>query len=208
VSTPRYHPPVLSRAAIVVASLASASACAKKSDAPPAPALYVEGASCALYACNPGLVCTRTSKRCAKPEDAEVLKDRAAERERERSFLEQSGVAVAPPPAEAPVPQPPPTAEPPAAPTSPSGVAATSGAVRIVRVANKNVGAWVMAACRADERLVSGGCKLDDPNRVMPVDSYPSSDSPADTIGGRWNCGKKDLAVDLPLEAFALCQRL
>jgi hypothetical protein len=199
------------RTLAILASLSCAAACKKKDDIAPAPpALYVEGASCALYACNPGLVCTRTSKRCAKPDDPEVLKERAAERDRERSFLEQSGVEVAPPPAEAPVPQPPPAIEAPvlSPPASPNGAAAASGAIRIVRVANKNVGAWVIAACRADERLVSGGCKLDDPSRLMSLDSYPSSESGADTIGGRWNCGKKELAVDLPLEAFALCQRL
>lgn len=188
---------MLSRAAIAFALLVITSACKKKEEDRPVAPQHVEGASCALYACNPGLVCTRTSKRCAKPDDPEVAQDRAAERERERAFLEQSGVAVAPAPVEAPVPMPPPAAG-----------AATSGAVRIVRVGNKNAGAWVIAACRADERLVSGGCKITDPNRVLLLDSYPSGDSATDTVGGRWNCGNKDLAFDIPLEAFALCQRL
>lgn len=161
-----------------------------------APVYGVEGSSCYSAPCRADLVCTRVSRRCARPDDPELVAEQEADRARERTFLAESGVT----PSE--------HAERPAAPTPPAAPSAEAGAVRIVRVSTQGTGAWVVAACRPDERLVSGGCTLDEPNRVLTLPSYPTSDSATDTIGARWTCGRREWTEHLKIEAYALCQRL
>jgi hypothetical protein len=186
---------LLSRTLAGALLLTGAAGCKKKIEPAVAPPVGIEGANCYSAPCNSGLECTPMSRRCAKPDDPEIVAATNAARDRERAFLAQSGVA-APTHAEAPATAPPPPATP------------LAGAIRIVTIANEGKGAWVFAACRADERLVSGGCKLDE-NRIMTLPSFPTSDTTADTVGARWNCGWRDeSAGNLRLEAFALCQRL
>lgn len=187
------------RALLLGAVLAGAVACKKKQEPVPTTAqlpIGVEGASCYSGPCNAGLACTPTSRRCARPDDPEILAAQERDRARERMFLRESGVTPSD------------HAEQPAAPPPPAAPSAETGAVRIVRVATQGTGGWVVAACRSDERLISGGCTLNEPDRLMMLPSYPESASTTDTIGARWSCGRRDWTLDLKIEAFALCQRL
>jgi hypothetical protein len=178
---------------VLAAGLLIGPACKKDGPPPPPPApVGIEGASCYSGPCNAGLVCTPSSRRCARPDNPELVAARAAALAAERRFLEQSGVAAAAEQAPAAADDP---TRPPAA-----------GAVRIVHTATGRASSWTFAACRPDERLVGGGCKLND-KVILTLDSYPSHGSANDTVGARWNCGSRGPGI-LDLEAYALCQRL
>lgn len=70
------------------------------------------------------------------------------------------------------------------------------GAGQRVRTATAKGSGRVFAACRADERLIGGGCSDD-------AASFPSEFSADDTVGARWNCnGASDVT------AYALCMKL
>lgn len=64
--------------------------------------------------------------------------------------------------------------------------------VRTVTVTGRGM---AFAACRADERLVGGGCKPDSAG-------YPSGFSADDTVGARWNCEGYEVTT------YALCMKL
>jgi hypothetical protein len=172
---------------LVIACALAITAC--KKEQPPAPAPVPVGALgtwCPGTGCNEPLVCGPQSGRCVAPDDPEMVAAREAERDAERRYLEQSGVPAAT------------TAEQPQAPPS-------VGSIRVVTTTTGGTRSTVFAACRADERLVSGGCKLDSPI-IVPVDSYPSHHGVSDTLGARWNC-RAGANGQLELEAYALCQR-
>jgi len=57
------------------------------------------------------------------------------------------------------------------------------------------------AACRADERLVGGGC---DTARALEG-NFPSGNSAEDTVGARWNCRMR---WEESVTAYALCEKL
>jgi hypothetical protein len=71
--------------------------------------------------------------------------------------------------------------------------------VRTVEVTAK---VRAFAACRADERLIGGGCKAE----YAVASSHPSGHSREDTVGARWNCtvtmGNHDVT------AYALCEKV
>jgi hypothetical protein len=189
------------RGLVIVVATLSWGACKKKMDPVVAPPVGVEGARCyATAPCNAGLVCTPTTHVCGKPDHPELVAAKQADIERERAFLAQSGVE--PPPAQAE--QPPPAA---ASGAEAAPATVTAGAIRIVRISNEGKSTWAMAACRADERLVSGGCNVAG-NVTLTLPSFPTSDHPDDTAGARWNCGWRETQIStLTIEAFALCQR-
>ena len=173
--------------ALVFACALGAVAC-KKKEPPPAqgPLPGTEGAWCDRPdQCIAPLQCLPASRRCGPADHPEVIAAREAELAAERRFLEQSGVEAAA------------TAERPTGPPA-------EGAVRVVRVSTEGQRGTVFAACRGDERLVGGGCKLVS-ELVTFIDSYPSHQGDADTIGARWNCEGGGM---IELEAYALCQRL
>jgi hypothetical protein len=68
-----------------------------------------------------------------------------------------------------------------------------------VRTAKVTAESSAFAACRADERLIGGGCQTDQP----VINSYPSGQGAEDTVGARWNCtsGSK-------VTAYALCTKV
>lgn len=185
---------------LVLACL-SPFACAKKGEIEQRPPMGSEGAGCE-NGCNPGLACAPTSRVCAKLDHPELVAKRQADAERERAYLAQSGVQ-APAHAEQPPPAPPPAPAPSAGVTG----SAASGAVRVVRTSNGGKGAWVFAACRADERLVGGGC-TPAKGKWTDVPEHMSGESATDTVGARWNCGWRETTFPSEIEAFALCQRL
>ncbi len=137
--------------------------------------------------CATSLTCLPSRRTCAAADHPELVAARAAARDAQQRLLAQSGV------------QPDTVAEAPAGPPQP-------GAVRVVRTTSDGTPIQLFAACRADERLLGGGCKLLDRKYTMVIDSYPSHHGQADTIGARWNCGPAENTV--PLEAYAMCQRL
>ncbi len=192
------HAPRSARLLVVAALLTFAGVACKKKSAPTAepPPVGVEFASCGNSSgpCNAGLECAPHTRRCVKPDHPELVEARQAALDTERNYLEQSGV------------QPPTHAEQPAAPSPDPSRPAAAGAVRVVTIKTGGKGSHVFAACRADERLVSGGCKLNNDNITSVIDSYPSHHDAGDTVGARWNCGQP--GSDLDLEAYALCQRL
>jgi hypothetical protein len=189
------------RGLLIAAAALSFGACTKKVEPAVAPPVGVEGAHCYSSApCNPGLTCTPTTHVCAMPDHPELVAARQADAERERAFLAQSGVE--PPPAQAEQTPPAATSGAEAAPAT-----ASAGAIRIVRISNGGKSTWAMAACRADERLVSGGCNNAD-NVTLTLPSFPTSDHAHDTTGARWNCGWRETQLGaMTIEAFALCQR-
>lgn len=68
----------------------------------------------------------------------------------------------------------------------------------------------VFAACKANERLLGGGCQTE---WLDLRESYPEATKPGDTIGGRWHCrfGETDAPLataDSVQQASALCQSL
>ncbi len=193
----------LARVLLVCAVLASA-ACAKKeaASAPPLP-MGSEGAACA-YGCNEGLSCTPISNVCGKPDHPEHTVKRQADAERERAYLAQSGVQ---PPAHAEQPPVPPPAALPVTTDGSMAVPAATGAVRVVRASTGGKSPWVFAACRADERLVGGGCTPAKGN-WSAIPGHLSGESATDTVGARWNCGWREATHDQAIEAFAMCQRL
>lgn len=79
-------------------------------------------------------------------------------------------------------------------------------AVRVVKVANEGTSWFAFAACTTEERLVGGSCIIEE-DVVSTVEGYPSEHSATDTIGARWNCGKKT-PYKRRLIAYALCQRV
>ncbi|MCL4228261.1 MAG: hypothetical protein KJZ91_27665 [Myxococcales bacterium] len=182
-------------AALAALALATAAGCSERTERavapPPPPPRGAEGAACHYLPCEEGLECTPGSKVCARPDHPELEAARARARAREAEVLARSGVTT------------PTRAEAPAAPAGPDA----AGAVRVVRVSNDAVHPTVFAACRADERLVGGGCRLLTPGLTMVLDSFPSHHGESDTLGARWNCGR--VPPDRwELEAFALCQRV
>ncbi len=75
------------------------------------------------------------------------------------------------------------------------------GAGTRVRTATVKAIETAFAACRADERMVGGGCYSLEAIRG----NYPSGHGPDDTVGARWNCialGKVEIT------AYALCGKL
>jgi hypothetical protein len=60
------------------------------------------------------------------------------------------------------------------------------------------------AACKADERLVGGGCKPAS-TKQPPLASYPAGHGPEDTVGARWNCLT---GAGEQITAYALCAKL
>jgi hypothetical protein len=83
----------------------------------------------------------------------------------------------------------------------PIAAAAVGLPVRVVQTKGERS---AFAACKADERLTGGGCRLPQPWAHM---SYPSHQSETDTVGARWNCEMGERATS-EIEAFALCQAL
>jgi hypothetical protein len=77
----------------------------------------------------------------------------------------------------------------------PAGPGAT---VRVVTTTAKET---AFAACRAEERLVGGGCKGD----FATHNSFPSGHSSEDTVGARWNC---TTGGQVQITSYALCQKL
>lgn len=80
------------------------------------------------------------------------------------------------------------------------------GPGRRVRVAAASAKDEAFAACRADERLVGGGCRVTPKfNDVSMFEaSYPSDFGPDDTVGARWRCK----VPGREMTAYALCERL
>lgn len=152
----------------------------------------MEGEPCGLSdKCDPGLRCHERTCRTEAQIETLIAADKAAREKAQRDrvaaeqaaearMLAESGVA---PGSAAPA------AEKPAA--LPPGPGAR---VRVVEVKSMGTG---FAACRADERLTSGGCRTS----AMGA-SYPSHHGTEDTVGARWNCtshGHHEVV------AFALC---
>ena len=183
---------------VIVGMLVAAAGCKKKSE-PVARSVPMgsEGSRCD-YGCNDGLQCAPKSRVCVKLDHPEIVAVREAEAAAEKAFLAQAGV---PTPTTAEQPAPPPAA--PAEATQPP----PAGAVRVVKIANEGKGTWVIAACTAEERLIGGSCVLDE-NYITSLAGYPSDHSASDTVGARWNCGKKGTGGDMRIIAYALCQRV
>lgn len=147
--------------------------------------------------CQKGLVCY--GLRCMTPGQvltakrqlaAEQVIAAAVERKRQRKLLEASGVDPAS------------TAERPAPEVAP-GEPAKAGSIRVSHTEGKSP---IFAACRADERLLGGGCQPGSTSVVVQA-SYPSDFDARDTLGARWNCvGGSDFSP-MELQAYALCQR-
>jgi hypothetical protein len=117
----------------------------------------------------------------------------ARESAREAALLRASGVEPAPPVAE----------------TAPPLESAGPGAIRVSQTQGRGP---LFAACRADERLVGGGCwaPSETYKETAIRQSYPSHFGAVDTVGARWNCGgvaTSDYA-ETDLVAYALCARL
>ncbi len=106
---------------------------------------------------------------------------RKAQAEKEARMLAESGVSNAAPAAEV-------GAYPP-------------GPGTRVRTAKVTAPDSAFAACKADERLIGGGCQSEQP----VTGNYPSGQGTEDTVGARWNCtgaGVKDVT------AYALCAKV
>lgn len=87
----------------------------------------------------------------------------------------------------------------PAAETQPPATGpAPRGAVRVVELKDKG---FAVAACRADERLIGGGCE-----GLELVADRPDRYSQVDTAGSTWRC--KSSRPENPVTAFALCARI
>ena len=148
--------------------------------------------------CRSGLVCHGVV--CKTPQEvatferelaADTAKAEAAERKKQLQLLEASGV------------DPSPTAERPAPEVAP-GEPAKAGSIRVSHTEGNSP---IFAACRADERLLGGGCHPGSTS-VAVQSSYPSEFDVRDTVGARWNCvGHSDFSP-MEMEAYALCQRL
>jgi hypothetical protein len=116
----------------------------------------------------------------AEAADAKVrLADTKAAAAREQQLLAQSGVTAQP---------------------ELEYAVAPAGAGPRVRIATTTSSGDSFAACRADERLIGGGCSAD--NKL--VSSYPSNYGPDDTVGARWKCK----GGNEPITAYALCAKL
>jgi hypothetical protein len=147
------------------------------------PGSGVLGTACeANRHCIAGLVCGEG--QCVTPDEVERAlavqrqrEERAEERAKEARLLVESGITEAPQ-AEKPVHSPGPGAR--------------------VRVVSTTAKASAFAACRADERLIGGGCSV-------AGASYPSAHGEEDTVGARWNC-KPQLSSGVT--AYALCSKL
>lgn len=152
------------------------------------PARGGEGEPCSKERpCREGLACEWITDRCRTPAYLAHQKQRYAERVRTRrealrrqelALLKQSGVeqpAVAGELAEAPDPS-----------------AHVAG-----RVAHTTGKGNLFAACRPDERLVSGGCRAITSSTSIKG-SYPA--------GSRWVCEFESKYFDPGTEAYAICQ--
>ena len=123
--------------------------------------------------------------QCRSAQDIQDMHNKRVAEE-ERRMLANSGVK--------------PVAE---APASEAGLvpAAPGLPIRVARVSGRD---RVFASCRADERLVSGGCTWS--QGAGP--SFPSGYKDGDTVGARWNCHRPGDLGGLTIDAYALCQRL
>ncbi len=149
------------------------------------------GHACHNKRCRPWL----EVKAYRDKEDKEMARRQATKQKlKEAELLRQSGIQPdsSPGPAEAPLKK------------KVTRTRAAPGAVRVVETRGK---APIFAACRADERLIAGGCRARD-SYVTIRSSYPSRHSGADTIGARWNCDGASTYVNMPMSAYALCQSL
>ena len=68
-----------------------------------------------------------------------------------------------------------------------------------MRIATTTSSGDSFAACRADERLIGGGCGAES----NLVSSYPSNYGPDDTVGARWKCRPGNQVTP-----YALCAKL
>jgi hypothetical protein len=136
--------------------------------------------------CDYGLQCEL--KKCLdeagiKREQAKAdAEQRVRDAEQERSMLEQAGAAPA------------------AGSAAVEKAAFPPGPGTRIRTATITGKQFAIAACKADERLESGGCKAE---HVLA--SYPSGQSELDTVGARWNCTVGKLEE---VTAYALCSKL
>lgn len=71
-------------------------------------------------------------------------------------------------------------------------------AVRVVEIENAG---FAIAACRADERMIGGGCE-----GAGLEANRPAAFSGSDTVGARWECRSADRKAEVT--AFALCTAL
>jgi len=134
-----------------------------------------------------GLTCY--ADRCMTKSEAETARQRDAA-DKETRLLAESGVAID------------------------GGVAietavAPPGQGARVRTVQTTAARSAFAACRADERLVGGGCRAD---RFL-TSSYPSGNSKVDTVGARWNCelhddDDKNRDKEQSVTAYALCEKV
>ncbi len=170
------------------------------------------GDHCFKESCAEGLVCHRykcmASADIAAYDVAEDERQRLqaeqrliAARDKESRLLRESGrkVAIA---VEEPVAVDASKTTGKAAMATPESIGA--GAIRVVHTAGL---APIFAACRDDERLVSGGCSIKNSDAAITY-SYPSHFSEHDTLGARWNCHGDASIVKKDMEAYALCARL
>ena len=141
--------------------------------------------------CGPGKLCARplhcSAKRLCRTWEAAAEEARLARADRERELLLKSGVKPAR------------IDEEQASIEAPAAAQAGGSPVRVVVVESTGPG---FAACRSDERLIGGTCKIDGASGFA---SQPAGYGKDDTVGARWTC---DAPRKKKTTSTALCQRV